>query len=122
MCIRDRASERASSKKIQIETSEAHLFQTAQDVFERDISNSLLNLELFVQNELAKIIVSKQGQTAARLTLKGQCTRKEKCLEQLYQAEATLQNIEDTYTQQAAQKGNHEVTLSARTVSYTHLR
>ncbi|HZK85319.1 MAG TPA: SMC family ATPase [Desulfosporosinus sp.] len=108
------ASERASSKKIQIETSEAHLFQTAQDVFERDISNSLLNLELFVQNELAKIIVSKQGQTAARLTLKGQCTRKEKCLEQLYQAEATLQNIEDTYTQQAAQKGNHEVTLSAR--------
>lgn len=111
--IMHQASETASSKKTQIETSEEHLFQTAKNVFEHDISDTLLQLELLVKSELAKTTVNIQEQTAARLILEAQSTRKKECLEQLHQAEDTLQQTEVIYNQQSEQKGNLEVTLSA---------
>jgi len=111
--IMHQASETANSKKAQIETSEEHLFQTAKNVFEHDISDTLLQLELLVQRELAKTTVMMQEQTAVKLILEAQSTRKKECLEQLRQAEDTLQQTEAAYTQQSEQKGNLEVTLSA---------
>jgi len=107
------ASESAKSKKTQIETTETHLFQTALNVFEHDISISLLELKLLVQSELKKNLENKEVQTTAKLLLEAQSTRKTECLEQLRQAEATLQQTEDAYTNQSDQKGNLEVAFSA---------
>ena len=106
------ASKSASRKKAQIETSEAHLYQTAKNVFEHDISDSLVQLKLLVQSELAKNTVTKQEQMAARITLEAQSTRKTECLEQLCQVEDTLQKTEAAYTEQSEHKGKLQVTLS----------
>ena len=73
-----------------------------------------LSMISLIQSELEKTTVTKQKQTAARLILEAQNTRKTECLEQLRQAEATLQKTEDGCTQQSEQRGNHEVTLSAK--------
>lgn len=111
--IMHKASEAASSKKIQIETSEVHLFQTAKNVFAHNFLDNLVDLELLVLSELAKTKVNKQEQTAARLIKEAQCTRKRECLEQLRQAEDSLQQTDNVYTQQSEQKGNLVATLSA---------
>jgi len=106
------ASESASRKKTQIETSEAHIFQTAKNTFEQDIPDSLLQLKLLVQSDLAKTIVNKQQQTAAGLNLEVQSAQKRECLEQLSQVEETLQKAEVAFTQQSELKGNLVITLS----------
>ena len=108
-----KASETASSKKTQIETSKNYLYQTAKSVFMHDTLNTLVDLELLVKNELLKTKVNMQEQTADKLTLDAQSVRKTKCLEQLRQAEETLQKTDDAYTQQSEQKANLEVALSA---------
>ncbi|HBP66489.1 MAG TPA: SMC family ATPase [Desulfosporosinus sp.] len=112
--IMHQASESASSKKAQIETSEANLYQTAQNVFDHDISESLLDLQLHVQRELLKTTATMQGQTAARFILEDQNRRKTECLELLRQAEATLQKTDEACTQQSEQKGNQDITLSSK--------
>lgn len=112
--IMHQASQSASGKKAQIETSEAHLYQTAQSVFEHNISKSLLKLQLLVKSELAKTTETKKEQTAERLLLENQSTRKTDCVEKLRQAEVTLERTEESYTQQAKQKVKLEVTFSAK--------
>ena len=112
--IMHKASETTSSKKTEIKTSENHIFQTAKNVFSNDSSINLLELELLVQSERAKITINKQKQTATKLVLDDQSTRRIECLKQLLQVEETLQKTEDVYTQQSEQKGNLEVTLSAK--------
>ena len=106
-------SKKASDKNTQIETSKTHLFQTAQQVFERDIPEELSQLELRVQSELAKTTVNKQEQTTALRILQVQNARKLECQEQIRQVEETIQQTEAAYTLQAGHKGELEVTLSA---------
>lgn len=113
--IMNEASKAANSKKIQIETSEVHLFQAASNVFEHENTDTLLKLKLLVQGKREKTTVNKKEQTAARLILEAQSKRKRECLEQLHQAENALQLTEDAYTQQVEQKGNLAVTLSGMT-------
>jgi len=108
------ASQSASTKKAQIETSEANLYQTAQNVFDHDISENLLELQVHVQSELLKTTVTRRGQTASRVILEAQNMRKTECLDLLRQLEATLQKTLEACTQQEEQKGNHEITLSAK--------
>ncbi|HZK53057.1 MAG TPA: SMC family ATPase [Desulfosporosinus sp.] len=111
--IMQQASQNANVKKTQIETSEAHLFQTARNVIEHDLSDSLSELQLHVQSELEKATVTNQEQTAARHVLEAQVTRKTECMEQLGLNENIFQKTEVAYTEQSEQKADLVVRLSA---------
>ena len=112
--IMRKASETASSKKTEKETSETHIFQTAKNVLEHEIPDSLLQLELLIKSELAKTSITKQAQTASRFSLESQNTRKTECLKQLRQVEDTLQKTEAAYTLQSDQKGDIVAKLSGK--------
>lgn len=113
--LMQQASESVGNKKTQMETSEAHLVQTAVKVLRREIPDTLTQLKLLVQNELAVTTEKQQKQTAARFILETQALRRTECLEQLRRTEDALKQNEETYTERSEQKSRHISSLSAVT-------
>ena len=111
------ASDNAGRKKTQIETSEGHLYQTAKNVLEQSIPESIPNnlpeLQALVLGERKNTTEQLQEQNAVRCDLETQSERRKQCLEDLRQTEERMKQTEENYYRQAEQKGTLEVSYSA---------